>query len=78
MFETLRRLAGEGMSIIFVSHKLDEVQELCSEATVLRAGQVAGEAQAPFSSTGLVRLMFGREPPRPAVRLRHRRGAPGA
>ena len=61
MFETLRRLAGEGMSIIFVSHKLDEVQELCSEATVLRAGQVAGEAQAPFSSTGLVRLMFGRE-----------------
>lgn len=61
MFETLRRLADEGMSVVFVSHKLDEVQDLCAEATVLRGGQVAGHAEAPFSSMGLVRLMFGRE-----------------
>ncbi|NLD44845.1 MAG: ATP-binding cassette domain-containing protein [Chloroflexi bacterium] len=61
MFQTLRQLAEEGMSVVFVSHKLDEVEELCSEVTVLRGGSVAGAATAPFSSQSLVRMMFGKE-----------------
>jgi len=59
LFETLRGLAGDGLSIIFVSHKLDEFQELCSEVTVLRRGKVAGSASPPFSTDELVQMMFG-------------------
>jgi len=59
LFETLRGLAAEGLSLIFVSHKLDDVEQLCSRATVLRDGRVAGEVLAPFDTDELVSLMFG-------------------
>jgi len=59
LFETLRELAADGLSLIFVSHKLDDVEQLCSHACVLRAGRVAGTAQAPFATDNLVSLMFG-------------------
>jgi general nucleoside transport system ATP-binding protein len=62
LFATLHRLAAEGLSIIFVSHKLDDVQELCSEATVLRQGKVTGHVKAPFVPDELVALMFGECP----------------
>lgn len=38
LFETLRRLAAEGCSILYISHKLDEIQALCDTATVMRGG----------------------------------------
>ncbi|MFO7695747.1 MAG: ATP-binding cassette domain-containing protein [Anaerolineae bacterium] len=60
LFDTLHRLAKEGLTVIFVSHKLDDVEELCSTATVLRLGQVAGSLPAPFDKDALVQLMFGR------------------
>ncbi len=60
MFQALRTLATEGMSVVFVSHKLDEVEDLCSAVTVLRGGAVAGRASAPLSPDGLVHMMFGR------------------
>ena len=44
LFETLRRLAAEGCSILYISHKLDEIQALCHTATVLRDGRVTGTA----------------------------------
>ncbi len=59
LFQTLHQLANEGLAVIFVSHKLDEVEELCSEATVLRRGRVAGTVMSPCSTDELVRLMFG-------------------
>ncbi len=60
LFETLRRLAQrEGKSIIFVSHKLEEVEELCTKVTVLRHGKVTGEVEMPCTSDQLVQLMFG-------------------
>ena len=40
LFETLERLAGEGRSILYISHRLEEVQRLCSRATILRHGKV--------------------------------------
>jgi len=58
LFDTLHKLAQEGLSVIFVSHKLDEVESLCSRVTVLRRGKVAGEAVAPLSSDHLVQMMF--------------------
>ena len=41
LFESLRRLALEGVSILYISHKLDEIQTLCDHATVLRGGRVS-------------------------------------
>lgn len=60
LFATLRRLAREeGKSIVFVSHKLEEVEALCDEVTVLRLGQVTGHEKMPVPLETLVRLMFG-------------------
>src|SRR5690606_12317781 len=42
LFAILRRLASEGCSILFISHKLNEVRALCESATVLRGGRVSG------------------------------------
>ncbi len=62
LFETLRRLAGEGVSILYISHKLDEIRELCDVATILRNGRVSGTA-APREQTNstLARMMVGGE-----------------
>src|SRR6202795_3893425 len=45
LFATLRRLAAEGTSILYISHKLEEIRSLCDNATVLRAGRVSGTAR---------------------------------
>ena len=50
LFDTLRQLADEGCSILYISHKLDEIQELCHVATVLRNGKVTGNC-IPFEET---------------------------
>ncbi|HKZ75853.1 MAG TPA: ATP-binding cassette domain-containing protein [Actinomycetota bacterium] len=60
LFETLRSLAGEGMIVIFVSHKLEEVEELCDRVTVMRRGKAVGEAEMPCPTDRLVEMMFGK------------------
>ena len=62
LFETLRRLAAEGCSILYISHKLDEIRALCDNATVLRGGRVSGTA-VPREETNasLARMMIGGE-----------------
>lgn len=42
LFDTLRQLAAEGTSILYISHKLEEIRSLCDEATILRHGKVVG------------------------------------
>lgn len=65
LFDTLRALARDGKTIIFVTHKLADAEDLCSRVTVLRLGKVAGEAHKPFTADQLVQLMFGQSlPPR--------------
>ena len=59
LFETLRLLAKEGMTVIFVTHKLEDAEDLCSMVTVLRRGKVVGEVTRPFTAQQLVQLMFG-------------------
>ncbi len=62
LFETLRRLAREGVSILYISHKLDEIRALCDTATVLRGGRVSGTAIPRLeSNASLARLMIGTE-----------------
>ncbi|MEO8344560.1 MAG: ABC transporter ATP-binding protein [Betaproteobacteria bacterium] len=74
LFETLRRLAGEGCSILYISHKFDEIRALCHKATVLRAGQVTAECDPRNeSSSSLARMMIGGDLPNP----RHREARAG-
>jgi len=61
LFETLRKLAKQGMTIIFVSHKLEDVEVLCHKVAVLTAGKLVGEASTPFNTKKLVEMMFGRQ-----------------
>lgn len=65
LFASIRRMAyEEGKILVLVSHKLDEVQELCDHAYVLRQGKLVGESAVPCSNDSLVELMFGELPPR--------------
>ncbi len=58
LFAALRRLAAEGLTVLFVSHKLEEVNELCTSVTVLRRGRVVGTSPLPRSEEDLVEMMF--------------------
>jgi general nucleoside transport system ATP-binding protein len=69
LFETLRKLAASGCSILYISHKLDEIRALCSACTVLRGGKKTGSVDPRLeSNASLSRLMIGAEPPQ----LQHR------
>jgi simple sugar transport system ATP-binding protein len=74
LFVTLRKLAEGGCSILYISHKLDEIRALCHHCTVLRGGKVTGEVDpTQESNASLSRLMIGAEPPQ----LQHRASAAG-
>ena len=75
LFVTLRQLATTGCSILYISHKLDEIRSLCHQCTVLRAGKVVGVCDPTVETTAsLSRLMIGADPPR-LVRHAPRPGA---
>ena len=61
LFAALRKLTSEGMTVFFVSHKLEDVEALCSRAAILRQGALVGTVEAPFDKAALVRMMFGKE-----------------
>jgi len=64
LFATLRRIAAGGCSILYISHKLDEVRALCERCTVLRAGRVTGVVDPRTESNErLAELMLGTVPP---------------
>jgi general nucleoside transport system ATP-binding protein len=75
LFITLRKLASEGCSILYISHKLDEIRALCHNCTVLRGGKVTGEVDpTKETNASLSRLMIGAEPPQ----LQHHQAKLGA
>jgi|TARA_R110002033_G_scaffold785_6_gene7101 simple sugar transport system ATP-binding protein len=60
LFATLRKLALEGTSILYISHKLEEIRALCDAATILRGGKVVGEANPRKASAAeLAEQMVG-------------------
>ncbi len=62
LFESLQRLQQQGLSVIFISHKLNEVMTITNRVTVLRSGQLAGTvATKDTSQAELARMMVGRE-----------------
>ena len=65
LFESIRRLVREaGKTILLVSHKLADVQELVDQVLVLRRGKLVGEADIPCPTEDLVRMMFEEVPAR--------------
>ncbi len=61
LFNVLKSLArDDNMTIILVSHKLEDVIELCDHAFVLRRGKLVGESEVPCPISKLVELMFGK------------------
>ncbi len=75
LFATLRQIAAQGVGILYISHKLDEIRALCERATILRDGRVTGDCDPRQESVAsLARMMIGNELPQP----RHRDATPGA
>ncbi len=62
LFETLERLRSEGKSILYISHRLEEVKRMCDSATVLRHGKVVGHCDPQReTAASLARMMVGSE-----------------
>ncbi|MFM1907753.1 MAG: hypothetical protein RLZZ591_1430 [Pseudomonadota bacterium] len=65
LFVVLKKLASQGCSILYISHKLHEIRELCTACTVLRGGKVTGVCNpANETNASLSSLMIGAEPPK--------------
>jgi len=67
LFDTLKKLPEQAITTIFVSHKLEDVENLCDQVAVLRQGKLVGEMRRAgeklFDAKKLVELMFGKEVP---------------
>jgi simple sugar transport system ATP-binding protein len=66
LFKALKQLTRQGKSVLLVSHKLGDVEELCDALTVLRKGRVTGRRRAPFDTRELLDMMFEDLTPSPA------------
>lgn len=62
LFATIASLRAQGVAIIYISHRLDEVEQVAQRITVLRDGNVAGDApMSELTRADIVRMMVGRE-----------------
>jgi ribose transport system ATP-binding protein len=71
LFLVMREIAGRGVGIVYISHRLEEVPRVADRVTVLRDGRVAGIAPAKAPQSELVRMLVGR----PLAELYPKRGA---
>ncbi len=77
LFEVLRRLAADGCTILYITHRLEEIRGLCRRATVLRSARVVATLEVgDTTSATLARLMVGRDPPVVVRGVSHRDPAP--
>ncbi|MCX5515429.1 sugar ABC transporter ATP-binding protein [Kaistia algarum] len=73
LFENMRRLRSEGLGIVYISHRLEEIFEIADRVTVLKDGQIAGvNAVKDLTRDTMITMMVGRQleqifPPKPAV-----------
>jgi general nucleoside transport system ATP-binding protein len=74
--EGLKKLQNAGRTILFITHKLEEVMKVANRVTVMRQGRVSDEVEATTTSPReLARKMVGRDV---AIRIHHRSREPGA
>jgi simple sugar transport system ATP-binding protein len=72
LFDVVHRLRAQGCGVVFVSHKLNEVMELCDRVVVLRHGRVVGERRIADTNTDdLASLMVGRQLAATSTRVPH-------
>ncbi len=77
LFAVLKRLRDEHHTIVFITHKLKEVMDVCQRATILRRGEVAGDVVVATSSEAeIARLMVGRQLEPPKIRRDFEVGTP--
>ncbi len=75
LFSLIRRMQEKGVSIIFISHRLDELFEICNNITVMRDGEmIATVPAAQVSQKELIHMMIGREMKEMYVRHAHKTG----
>lgn len=75
LFATLRRLRDHGVSILFISHKLEEIRAICDHATILRGGRVTGNVDPrEHDAHDLARMMIGHDMPEPVPAMPHSGG----
>jgi simple sugar transport system ATP-binding protein len=68
LLATVRRLAADGVAVLYVSHRLQEIRELCDRVAVLRDGELRAVLHAPVEGSRLVAEMLGE---RLAAQARH-------
>lgn len=62
LFETIHKLKSEGVSIIYISHRLEELKEIADAISVLRDGNMVGKLDAKEATTDrIIKMMVGRE-----------------
>ena len=61
LFETIRRLKRNGVAVVFVSHKLDELYQVCDRVTVMRDGRTVAVSTMTMTKLQLVATMLGRD-----------------
>jgi len=60
LFQTLRQLAADGVSILYISHKLQEIKDLCHTATIMRMGEVVADCDpAQETPRSMAEMMMG-------------------
>jgi general nucleoside transport system ATP-binding protein len=68
LFDTLKRFVAKGLSIVFISHKLNEILSACNRVTVLRGGKHVAEREVSGATREeLAELMVGRNVPKPSA-----------
>ncbi len=76
LFNALRSLKDDGAAILLVSHKLEEIELLCDEVTVLRHGKIAGYQKCPFDREKMLHAMFDILPVSQPPAIKHIAGEP--
>ena len=61
MFAAVRRFTAAGIAVVYITHRLDEVAQICDRALVLRDGRLVGELPGSAAQEEIVRMMVGRD-----------------
>ena len=62
LFETIRELQSQGVSFVYISHRMEEIFAICDRITILRDGQYVGEREIKETNFDeIVKMMVGRE-----------------
>ena len=73
MFDIIRDLKKRGIAVIYISHRMEEIFEICETATVMRDGRIIGTVNVgEVSPDRIVEMMVGREVEQRLPQARHR------